>query len=259
MFPYQYRHPHVKDKTVSRPSYLYHGNPHAWERRPLYQIKAQCPFQYPIRRLPKTLQSLALHEWVSNAHITLTIDMHLGTSVAETQILPIPGGGRFFGNTAFSLLKRPSVAFCWQRWAKLSGSRAWRSNYISLNLWDVITLPRTYWTRCFAKSWHTRVITSNIKQCMQSAIYPKPNWLQPCNHPHSKHHTACIRFEQLYGTISRTLLCYICYMTISLMTVAFTFLSYLKHAKIFLLIFLVSRHCHRNILPLITYSLWCYI
>ena len=25
---YQYRDPHVKDKTVSRPSYLYHGNPH---------------------------------------------------------------------------------------------------------------------------------------------------------------------------------------------------------------------------------------
>ena len=28
--------PHVKDKTVWRPSYLSHGNPHTWERRALY-------------------------------------------------------------------------------------------------------------------------------------------------------------------------------------------------------------------------------
>ena len=33
---YQYRDPHVKEKTVSRPSYLQHGNPHTWERRSLY-------------------------------------------------------------------------------------------------------------------------------------------------------------------------------------------------------------------------------
>ena len=33
MLSYQYR---VKDKTVSQPSYLYHGNPHTWERRSLY-------------------------------------------------------------------------------------------------------------------------------------------------------------------------------------------------------------------------------
>ena len=31
MSSYQYRHPHLKDKTVSRPSYLKHGNPHTWE------------------------------------------------------------------------------------------------------------------------------------------------------------------------------------------------------------------------------------
>ena len=31
--PYQYMDPHVKDKTVSRLSYLQHGNPHTWERR----------------------------------------------------------------------------------------------------------------------------------------------------------------------------------------------------------------------------------
>ena len=36
MLSYQYRDPHVKDKTVSRPSYLYHGNPHTWERQSLY-------------------------------------------------------------------------------------------------------------------------------------------------------------------------------------------------------------------------------
>ena len=33
----QYRDPHVKDKTVSRPSYHKHGNPYTQERRSLYQ------------------------------------------------------------------------------------------------------------------------------------------------------------------------------------------------------------------------------
>ena len=33
---YQYRDSHVKDKTVSRPSYLWYGNPHTWERWSLY-------------------------------------------------------------------------------------------------------------------------------------------------------------------------------------------------------------------------------
>ena len=36
MSSYQYRNPHVKEKTVLRPSYLKHGNPHTWERRSLY-------------------------------------------------------------------------------------------------------------------------------------------------------------------------------------------------------------------------------
>ena len=36
MSSYQYRDPHVKDKTVSRPSYLKHGNPHTWKRWSLY-------------------------------------------------------------------------------------------------------------------------------------------------------------------------------------------------------------------------------
>ena len=31
MQSYQYRDPYVKDKTVSRPSYLLHGNPHTWK------------------------------------------------------------------------------------------------------------------------------------------------------------------------------------------------------------------------------------
>ena len=34
--PYQYRDPNVKDKTVSWPSYLKHGNPHTRKRRSLY-------------------------------------------------------------------------------------------------------------------------------------------------------------------------------------------------------------------------------
>ena len=40
MSSYQYRYPHVKDKTASRPSYLKHGNPHTWERRSLYRDRA---------------------------------------------------------------------------------------------------------------------------------------------------------------------------------------------------------------------------
>ena len=31
MFSYQYRDSHLKDKTVSRPSYLYNANPHTWK------------------------------------------------------------------------------------------------------------------------------------------------------------------------------------------------------------------------------------
>ena len=31
MWYYKYRDSHVKDKTVSRPSYLYYGNPHTWK------------------------------------------------------------------------------------------------------------------------------------------------------------------------------------------------------------------------------------
>ena len=36
MSSYQYRDPRVKDKTVSRSSFLQHGNPHTWERWSLY-------------------------------------------------------------------------------------------------------------------------------------------------------------------------------------------------------------------------------
>ena len=40
MSSYQWKDPHVKDKTASRPSYLYHGNPHTWER--LYIETGHC-------------------------------------------------------------------------------------------------------------------------------------------------------------------------------------------------------------------------
>ena len=36
MSSYQYRYPHVKIKTGSRPSYFKHGNPRTWERRSFY-------------------------------------------------------------------------------------------------------------------------------------------------------------------------------------------------------------------------------
>ena len=41
MLSYPYRDPHVKDKTVSRPSYLQHGDSHTWKRRSLYLDGAQ--------------------------------------------------------------------------------------------------------------------------------------------------------------------------------------------------------------------------
>ena len=44
MSSYQYRDPHVKDKTVSRPSYLYYENPYMWERRSLYWDPGLCFF-----------------------------------------------------------------------------------------------------------------------------------------------------------------------------------------------------------------------
>ena len=71
MSSYQYRDPHVKDKTVSLPSYLWHGNPHTWRRRSLYWIRAQvveiCPARSPIpgihlniALISKTLETPAL-------------------------------------------------------------------------------------------------------------------------------------------------------------------------------------------------------
>ena len=41
MSSYQYRDPHVKDETVSWPSYLKHGNAPTWESRFLYWDGAQ--------------------------------------------------------------------------------------------------------------------------------------------------------------------------------------------------------------------------
>ena len=38
---YQYRDPHLKDKTISRPSYLKHGNAYTWERWSFYWDGAQ--------------------------------------------------------------------------------------------------------------------------------------------------------------------------------------------------------------------------
>ena len=56
MSSYQYRDPHVKDKTVLRLSYLSHGNPHTWERQPVYWdgvlvlISRNIPVSAPERR-----------------------------------------------------------------------------------------------------------------------------------------------------------------------------------------------------------------
>ena len=43
---YWYRYPHVKDETVSRPSYHLHGNTHTWERRYLYWNRAQVSIYF---------------------------------------------------------------------------------------------------------------------------------------------------------------------------------------------------------------------
>ena len=42
MSSYRYRDSYVKDKTVSRPSYLQHGNPHISERQTWYWDRALC-------------------------------------------------------------------------------------------------------------------------------------------------------------------------------------------------------------------------
>ena len=44
MSSYQYKNSHAKDKTVSWPSYLKHGNLHTWERRSLYWDRVQAIF-----------------------------------------------------------------------------------------------------------------------------------------------------------------------------------------------------------------------
>ena len=41
---YRYKNPHVKDKSVSRPSYLYYENPHTWEWRSLYWDGCQMAY-----------------------------------------------------------------------------------------------------------------------------------------------------------------------------------------------------------------------
>ena len=49
MLSYQYRDPHVKDKTVSPPSYLQHRNQPTWERQSLYWDGAQ---NLPVNIIP---------------------------------------------------------------------------------------------------------------------------------------------------------------------------------------------------------------
>ena len=47
ILPYQYRDPHVEDKTVSQPNFLSLGNPHIWERWSWYWNSAQYPYLIP--------------------------------------------------------------------------------------------------------------------------------------------------------------------------------------------------------------------
>ena len=47
---YQYRDPHDKDKTVSRPSYLYHGNHHTWKDQGWVQIRIRICICIQIRK-----------------------------------------------------------------------------------------------------------------------------------------------------------------------------------------------------------------
>ena len=48
MLFYQYKDPHVKDKTISWQSCLYHGNPHTWERWSLYWDRAQISIDFSL-------------------------------------------------------------------------------------------------------------------------------------------------------------------------------------------------------------------
>ena len=75
MSSYQYRDPHVKDKTVSRPSYLQHGNPHTWERRSLYWDGTQIT-SFKIKHTSKNLITLKR---------SCLISSFCGTHVSEDQ------------------------------------------------------------------------------------------------------------------------------------------------------------------------------
>ena len=74
MSSYQYRNPNVKDKTVSRPPYLEHGNPHTWERRSLYWDRAQSPSIFIF--MEKDL-CLACHLILWRISISISINLHL--------------------------------------------------------------------------------------------------------------------------------------------------------------------------------------
>ena len=77
MSSYQYRDPHVEDKTVLRPSYLQHGDPHTWERRSLYWDRPQFSMLKEALLLgcfPGTgvIPCLSLTHWGQVTHICVS-------------------------------------------------------------------------------------------------------------------------------------------------------------------------------------------
>ena len=59
MSSYQYRDPHVKDKTVLWSSYLEHGNPHTWKDC-LYIVQGLGPF---LINTKSPMQDLSIRYW----------------------------------------------------------------------------------------------------------------------------------------------------------------------------------------------------
>ena len=57
MLFHQYRNSHHKDKTVSRPSYLYHGNHHTWKDHLYIETGPSSPWRFPWQQPVTVVQS----------------------------------------------------------------------------------------------------------------------------------------------------------------------------------------------------------
>ena len=73
---FQYKYPHVKDKTVSWPPYLKHGNPHTWKDGPytemgtMYQRQGQVIASHGYRGIYLLVLEFYTYHWHTAPHIS---------------------------------------------------------------------------------------------------------------------------------------------------------------------------------------------